>query len=246
MQLSEKFPTPLCRSQISTGTSSEVEDEGETTSLQLVEFASKETSSTDTASIRDLSNGGNYMPAAEQERITGFFQNALTHLRTHYCQTKDSIRRSGNLNSTSNLSLGLRERTTSGRFSGYRGGLLAATITCGLILLLNVILMAWGTAALSKDGYNWSGVISRGIHQRISRLNTMLHFMLNTLTTLLLASSNYTMQLLSAPTRVEVDRAHQRGRHLDIGILSIRNLHFRYNTTLIVLLIMSSLPISFL
>jgi hypothetical protein len=31
-------------------------------------------------------------------------------------------------------------------------------------------------------------------------------------------------QCLSAPTRLELDRAHQKGESLDVGILSLRNL----------------------
>jgi hypothetical protein len=44
------------------------------------------------------------------------------------------------------------------------------------------------------------------------------------LSTILLASSNYAMQCLSAPTRTELDQAHTKTQWLDIGILSFRNL----------------------
>ena len=32
------------------------------------------------------------------------------------------------------------------------------------------------------------------------------------------------MQCLTAPTRTDIDEAHAKGRRLDIGILSVRNL----------------------
>jgi hypothetical protein len=54
------------------------------------------------------------------------------------------------------------------------------------------------------------------------------HVFISALSTLLLSASNYTMQILIAPTRSEVDRAHRgefKGRTwLDIGVLSTTNL----------------------
>jgi Family of unknown function (DUF6536) len=247
MGTDEMFPTALTHPQMSSCSSSTVENEREAASLQDVEFKSKETWSTDTTSIVDSSNDGGYdIPLTERRQLTEFLQVVLAYFKAVSHQTANSIKRSGNRNSTSDSSLPLRSRTTSGKFSSYKGGLLVATITCGTILILNLIFVPWSAGAFSKDGFKWSGVISKGSHQKINRLNTMLHFLINTLTTLLLASSNYTLQLLSSPTRGEVDRAHQRGWHLDIGILSIRNLHLGYNTTIMVFLILSSLPISFL
>ncbi|KAF3005003.1 hypothetical protein E8E13_008650 [Curvularia kusanoi] len=56
------------------------------------------------------------------------------------------------------------------------------------------------------------------------QMNTGLHLLINALSTILLGSSNYCMQCLSAPTRKEVDRAHAQRRSLDIGVLSVSNL----------------------
>lgn len=52
----------------------------------------------------------------------------------------------------------------------------------------------------------------------------MVHFGINVVSTLLLGSSNYCAQLLAAPTRSEVDTAHDKGDWLDIGVPSLRNL----------------------
>ncbi|KAF3009632.1 hypothetical protein E8E13_007344 [Curvularia kusanoi] len=52
----------------------------------------------------------------------------------------------------------------------------------------------------------------------------MLHIVINVLSTLLLSASNYTMQVLTAPTYDECIRAHRQGKWLDIGILSMRNI----------------------
>ena len=54
--------------------------------------------------------------------------------------------------------------------------------------------------------------------------NRWLHFLINALSTILLGASNYCAQLLVAPTRKEVDRAHGDKRWLDIGVQSFRNL----------------------
>ncbi|KAF2637831.1 hypothetical protein P280DRAFT_520953 [Massarina eburnea CBS 473.64] len=54
--------------------------------------------------------------------------------------------------------------------------------------------------------------------------NTGLHVVINVLSTMLLAGSNYTIQVLSSPTREDVDNAHAKGQWLEIGLLSPRNL----------------------
>jgi hypothetical protein len=40
----------------------------------------------------------------------------------------------------------------------------------------------------------------------------------------LLAGANYAFQLLSSPTRDEVNKAHEKKKWLDIGVPSFRNL----------------------
>jgi len=59
---------------------------------------------------------------------------------------------------------------------------------------------------------NIGGDIAKGDYYRIRRVNNVLKPMINTLSTLFLASNSYTMQLLSAPTRAEVNQAHRPGR----------------------------------
>ncbi|KAI4929197.1 hypothetical protein J4E86_011725 [Alternaria arbusti] len=81
-------------------------------------------------------------------------------------------------------------------------------------------------AATSKTGDNVGGIANLKIGDEavISQWNTALHVLINALSTMLLAGSNYTMQVLSSPTRQDVDAAHARGQWLDIGVLSPRNL----------------------
>ncbi|KAF1945579.1 hypothetical protein EJ02DRAFT_338180, partial [Clathrospora elynae] len=56
--------------------------------------------------------------------------------------------------------------------------------------------------------------------------STVLHLIINVFSTMVLAASNYTMQILHSPTREEIDSAHSRGQWLNIGLLSIRNLPY--------------------
>jgi hypothetical protein len=60
-----------------------------------------------------------------------------------------------------------------------------------------------------------------------------------------LASSNYTMQVMSSPTRKEIDGAHIRGEWLDVGLLSPRNFRFisRRRAGLCFMLAISSIPL---
>ncbi|KXX81510.1 hypothetical protein MMYC01_202482 [Madurella mycetomatis] len=55
-------------------------------------------------------------------------------------------------------------------------------------------------------------------------INTGIHVVINAISTVLLAGSNYCMQFLSAPTRKQIDKAHQESRWVDIGVPSFRNL----------------------
>lgn len=63
-----------------------------------------------------------------------------------------------------------------------------------------------------------------GSCSKSSTINTYLHVGINVLSTLLLSSSNMFMQLLLAPTRAQVDKAHRRQRWLDIGVFDLKNL----------------------
>lgn len=105
-------------------------------------------------------------------------------------------------------------------------------------------------AATSKSGYDIGGIANLKIGDEaiISQWNTALHVLINALSTMLLAGSNYTMQVLSSPTRQDVDVAHARGQWLDIGVLSPRNLRLipRKRAALWYTLALSSIPLHLL
>ena len=78
-----------------------------------------------------------------------------------------------------------------------------------------------------------------------SVVTTVAHVIINILSTILLAYSNFSMQCLYSPTRKEVDSAHSRQHWLSIGTPSVRNLFFiSKNKVLLVLLLgASSFPL---
>ena len=129
------------------------------------------------------------------------------------------------------------------RFAGWRFGVLSFAVWASIVLLINVAATIAGLTIPSNE----KGVFFEGDCVYVKRLNTGLHLAINILSTIILAGSNYTMQCLSAPTRSEIDAAHRRkpAVHLDVGILSIRNLSYisERRTFLWLLLGLSSVPL---
>lgn len=117
-----------------------------------------------------------------------------------------------------------------------------------LVLCCNVALVVVG--GTRYNGYDKEGIadLMYGDEVTISRWNTALHIFINILSSVLLAGSNYTMQVLSSPTRYEIDQAHARGDWLEIGVLSVRNLKriSRNRMILCMVLAVSSIPLHLL
>ena len=119
-------------------------------------------------------------------------------------------------------------------------------IIAGIVLAINflatVIMRAkWG---IEQD----INTLSTGSCSKMSNINTGVHVVINILSTLLLGASNLCMQLLVAPTRSEIDKAHARFKWLNIGVPSIKNLRYidRHRVRICLLLAFSSLPLHFL
>jgi heme/copper-type cytochrome/quinol oxidase subunit 1 len=115
------------------------------------------------------------------------------------------------------------------QFTGWRFGVLSGVLLAMTVLVLNLVItlqaMKW------KSGNNNSPTDDDGLRllfegdcKQASQLNVLAHLLINAMSTVLLSASNYGMQVLSAPTRSEVDSAHARRRWLDIGVLSVRNI----------------------
>ena len=113
------------------------------------------------------------------------------------------------------------------RPSWIKGVYLCGYATAGL-LLLNVIFVSVTGGLSSKfpgtGGSSNSKVIYDGSCEVTGRWNTGLHIIINIISTCTLATSNYCMQTLVAPTRDEINIAHAKRRWLDVGGSSFRNL----------------------
>lgn len=92
-----------------------------------------------------------------------------------------------------------------------------------VVVALNLALLPWLLSAypLSHHGI---GTFAVGNCSRLGMLNSALHVALNIVSSLFLASGNYCMQILVAPSREEIDRAYSKGRSLEIGVPSVKNL----------------------
>ncbi|ORY11736.1 hypothetical protein BCR34DRAFT_483765 [Clohesyomyces aquaticus] len=124
---------------------------------------------------------------------------------------------------------------------GWRFGAINCAISASIAFLINIIATIW--ASTLKDQQD--GVMRQGDCDSIHKVNSGLHLLINLLGTILLSSSNYCMQCLSAPTRREIDLAHRNAKWLDIGVPSVRNLRFisRKRACLWFALGLSSLPL---
>ncbi|WZH49942.1 hypothetical protein QYS62_011168 [Fusarium acuminatum] len=109
---------------------------------------------------------------------------------------------------------------------------LVTTLTTLLIVLLFVSLFHlekddadYGEGRNDQDSLGQS-VLYRGNCKTSARANLWIHLAINIIGTGVLASSNFFMQSLVAPTRAEVDAAHKAGHWLEIGVQSLKNFRF--------------------
>lgn len=127
-------------------------------------------------------------------------------------------------------------------FGGTKRTLRAFTIVACIVLIINI---SWLFAAKAKYGIkNGFGTIRQGNCDSAKSLNTWLHFAINILSTLLLAGSNAFMAAFCCPSREEVDRAHRRGKSLQVGIFNFGNLRriAKRKGLVVILLALTSVP----
>lgn len=116
-------------------------------------------------------------------------------------------------------------RVKNNWLSDWRLGLVVGCVASGLVLIINFSILL--VAASRYGGFkNGIGTLAKGSSPSMSRLSTAYHILINVLSTVLLTSSNYCMQVLCSPNRNEIDAAHCKGKWLNIGVLSPHNLRF--------------------
>ncbi|KAK1833344.1 hypothetical protein QBC39DRAFT_254656 [Podospora conica] len=139
----------------------------------------------------------------------------------------------------------LRQLRAAWRQRGWRRSTLLFSGLASLTFIANLTFAIW--AMTSRKVTNGMGVVAENNCADIKRLNMAMHVLINALSTVLLAGSNYCMQCLSAPTRSEVDGVHKERRWMDIGVSSLRNIAQGdvdgRRTRLWLLLALSSLPL---
>ncbi|KAI3579703.1 hypothetical protein IWW34DRAFT_693993 [Fusarium oxysporum f. sp. albedinis] len=110
-------------------------------------------------------------------------------------------------------------------FSGWRAGLARCTAVASIVTAINItfLLVAIPRLSISASGSS-EGALFSGDCKRAKQLSIWLHLAINILATALLAAGNYTQQVLTAPTRSEINIGHSQERWLDIGVSSLHNL----------------------
>jgi hypothetical protein len=98
---------------------------------------------------------------------------------------------------------------------------LITTLTATIAICLIVSLHHRGNESESGLG---TSLLLKGDCDLTSRYNTWLHLAINIISSGVLASSNFFMQIMVAPTREDVDKAHARSQFLEVGVQSWRNL----------------------
>lgn len=108
---------------------------------------------------------------------------------------------------------------------GWRfGAVLAALMSsCALTINVAVAILAWVWTRHRGHKSNIEPVYT-GKCSTVDNLGLVVHLVINIVSTLLLGANNYCMQIVCAPTRKEIDRAHKKGSWLDIGVQSFSNL----------------------
>ncbi|KAJ9150393.1 hypothetical protein NKR23_g3661 [Pleurostoma richardsiae] len=126
---------------------------------------------------------------------------------------------------------------------GWRRAALLNTVAVFIFTCLSVGLLAWSSSRAGGVGNNF--IFFEGSCETTHTRNLWLHLLLNVCSTGVLASSNFFMQVLSSPSRSEVNAAHSRKTALDIGVPSFSNLFHvaGFKAVAWLLLFASSIPI---
>lgn len=97
--------------------------------------------------------------------------------------------------------------------------------TAFLVVLLLLTFLIWANLTYAPDE-NGVGTFMFGHCSQTSAINTAVHILINVISSLFLSTGNYCMQILIAPSREEINTAHQKGRALEVGVPSIKNLFY--------------------
>ncbi|KAF4446592.1 hypothetical protein FALBO_17056 [Fusarium albosuccineum] len=115
-----------------------------------------------------------------------------------------------------------RPRQPRTLMAGWRGGVAANVLLAFLILVASIICLALASAKGHIAASDSS--LMEGSPAKVDGIGRGILVVVNLFAIILIAGANYLVQILSSPTRAEVDIAHENRKWLDIGIPSLRNL----------------------
>ncbi|KAI0096094.1 hypothetical protein GGR51DRAFT_568865 [Nemania sp. FL0031] len=131
----------------------------------------------------------------------------------------------------------------------------AAKVNCTVLIIASLILVSLSIAVVVKKKLDIIFILSSDCDgSMVSVANLAFHLLINICSTLVLtradrlASSNFFMQILNAPSREEINNAHFKGSWLGIGVPSVRNIFLlsKFKAWCWVALFISSIPIHLL
>lgn len=135
----------------------------------------------------------------------------------------------------------------SGKYTTGWRSTVSILIILGLsIFILNLGLTIWCYTKLRIE--QGVATVNQGNCTTTKNATTVIHVGINVLSTILLGASTFCMQIMSAPTRRDIDAAHAKHEWLTIGVASFKNLLYidRKRTVLFWVLGVSSIPLHLL
>lgn len=92
-----------------------------------------------------------------------------------------------------------------------------------VIVSVNIGTTVWAYTSYPPDPHGVGTFTSFGNCSTLSMINSSVHVALNIISSLFLGAGNYCMQILIAPSRAEMDKAHSKGVSLSIGVSNVGN-----------------------
>jgi hypothetical protein len=105
---------------------------------------------------------------------------------------------------------------------GWRAGVALNVLLAFFILVAGFVCLIYAVSKVSLSA--GESVIFSGSCPTAENIDSGVYAVINVFGVVLLAGGNYVFQVLSSPTRCEVNIAHTKKKWLDIGIPSVRNL----------------------
>lgn len=99
--------------------------------------------------------------------------------------------------------------------------ILQAAFSTGFAMVALAV-MLWALTHYPIQDDTWT--VYTGSCRKVHFADGLSHVVFNVASTLFLGAGNYCMQVLVAPSRKDVDKAHKHGISMDIGIHSVRKI----------------------